>query len=216
MQNLTLYTYCRSSASYRVRIALNLKGLTYHPEYIHLIKDGGQEKSERYLNINPQKLVPSLSSGNQILTQSLAIIEFIEEEHPQPSLLPSAPVDRAFVRSLAYTVGCEIQPLNNLRVLQYLENQFQIEKSQRDLWYSHWVQEGFTAIETRLNVENHDQGFCFGDQPSFADLCLIPQVYNAIRFNCDMAQYPLINHIYQNCTKIAAFQQAAPEQQADF
>ena len=216
MQDLKLYTYSRSSASYRVRIALNVKGLPWKPEYVHLIRDGGQEKLPAYRNINPQQLVPSFTSNGDVITQSLAIIEYLDEVHPQPALLPSEPMDRAYVRSLAYAIACDIHPLNNLRVLKYLEDQLGTEKKKRDEWYCHWIKEGFSAIEQRLIRDGRHKAFCLGDVVSLADLCLIPQVYNARRFHCDMAAFPVIDCIYKNCMELAAFKHASPEEQGDY
>ena len=225
MQAVRLYTYCRSSAAYRVRIALNLKGLDYHSEYIHLLKVGGEQFSAAYRALNPQMLVPSYCEGEQTLSQSLAIIEYLEERHPNPALLPKGSQARAQVRSLALSIACDIHPLNNLRVLRYLEQQLVLDKAARERWYCHWIDEGFSALETRLMAQrgvDTDTGvrangdYCHGDQPSMADICLIPQVYNALRFNCDISVYPTIQRIYQHCMGLTDFQQAAPEQQADF
>jgi len=215
-QNLTLYTYCRSSAAYRVRIALNYKGLAYQSEYVHLLKDGGQEKSEDYRKINPQQLVPSFADGNNIITQSLAIIEYIEETHPTPALLPSSASDRAFVRSLAMNIACDIHPLNNLRVLTYLDKELNIDKENRETWYRHWINEGFSALEEQLARIKNKSDYCFSNQITLADICLIPQVYNGMRFKCNIESYPIINQIYQNCMKLAAFKQSSPEEQVDF
>ena len=221
MQDVKLYTYYRSSAAYRVRIALNIKVIAYQAEYIHLLKDGGQVNTAEYQQINPQKLLPSYREGDDIFTQSLAIIEYIDETHPSPPLLPSSALDRAFVRSLALSIACDIHPLDNLRVLKYLQNKLNIDKKDRDCWYCHWIQEGFTALETRLrqnnvNRKSESSDYCFGKQVTLADICLIPQVYNAIRFKCVLNNYPIINSIYNNCMKLPAFQQASPEQQVDF
>jgi len=225
VQAVKLYTYCRSSAAYRVRIALNLKGLDYHSEYIHLLKGGGEQFSAAYRALNPQMLVPSYCEGEQTLTQSLAIIEYLEERHPHPALLPQEPQARAQVRSLALSIACDIHPLDNLRVLRYLEQHLGLDKAGRERWYCHWIDEGFSALEARLVAQRGadtdpgvgtDGGYCYGYQASLADICLIPQVYNALRFNCDISVYPTIQRIYQHCKGLTAFQQAAPEQQADF
>ena len=225
MQAVKLYTYCRSSAAYRVRIALNIKGLDYHSEYVHLLKGGGEQFSAAYRALNPQMLVPSYCDGEQTLTQSLAIIEYLEERHPHPALLPKAPQARAQVRSLALNIACDIHPLDNLRVLRYLEQHLGLDKAARECWYCHWIDEGLSALEASMMAQRlADTGagvetggdYCHGDQVSLADLCLIPQVYNALRFNCDISIYPTIQRIYQHCMGLADFQQAAPEQQTDF
>lgn len=219
MQALTLYTYCRSSAAYRVRIALNIKALDYQHEYIDLLKAGGEQFSTAYQELNPQMLLPTLCHGEQSISQSLAIIEYLEEIEPEPALLPSAPGDRAEVRTLALSIACDIHPLDNLRVLRYLEHQLALDQVARERWYCHWIGEGFRALEARLQalvLVGAEAEYCVGEQPSLADICLIPQVYNALRFNCDMAAYPRIQGIYRHCMGLAAFQEAAPERQADF
>lgn len=215
MEELTLYTYCRSSAAYRVRIALNLKKLSYKPHYIHLLKDGGQEKSSEYTKLNPQQLVPTMTVNDDVVTQSLAIIEYLEEKYPEQPLLPDTPLDRAYVRSLAHTIACDIHPINNLRVLNYLNELTNFDPEKKSKWYCHWIDEGFNAIEKRLN-NNKASSFCFGEQPTMADVCLIPQVYNAKRFNCNPEKYQRILQIYDNCLQLDAFKQASPEQQEDF
>jgi len=214
MQALTLYTYFRSSAAFRVRIALNLKGLAYESKYIHLLKDGGQEKSAEYEQINPQKLVPSLMDGDQVITQSLAIIEYLNEKYPEPSLLPEDLIVRAQVRAMALSIACDIHPLNNLRVTQYLDKALGVDENDRKKWIQHWVAEGFAAIENQLKKQDSSD-YCFGNRVTMADLCLIPQVYNALRFDCDMTSYPRINRIYRQCMKQPEFVTASPEQQAD-
>jgi len=221
VQALTLYTYCRSSAAYRVRIALNIKALAYQQEYIDLLKAGGEQYSAAYRERNPQMLLPTLCHGEQSISQSLAIIEYLEEIEPDPALLPSAPGDRAVVRALALSIACDIHPLDNLRVLRYLEHPLALDQAARERWYCHWIGEGFRALEARLMTLAGGAGegtskYCFGEQPGLADICLIPQVYNALRYNCDMAAYPRLRGIYRHCMGLAAFQEAAPEQQADF
>ena len=211
---LSIYTYFRSSAAFRVRIALNLKGLAYESNYIHLLKDGGQEKSAKYELINPQKLIPSLVDDDQVVTQSLAIIEYLDEKYPEPALLPGDFSARAQVRSLALAISCDIHPLNNLRVLKYLDEVLSVDENGRKKWIQHWVAEGFSAFESQLGkLDSVD--YCFGDGVTMADLYLIPQVYNALRFDCDMTSYPRINRIYQQCMKQPEFVTASPEQQAD-
>ncbi|MDH3326642.1 MAG: maleylacetoacetate isomerase [Gammaproteobacteria bacterium] len=216
MEELTLFTYCRSSAAYRVRIALNVKGINYQSEFIHLLKDGGQEKTEYYSQINPQQLIPSLLADGDVITQSMAIIEYIDEVYPIPALLPDNPIDRSYVRSIAQTIACDIHPLNNLRVLEYLEKKLSVETAEKNKWYCHWINLGFSALEERLKKSGKSGKYCFENQITMADICLVPQVYNALRFNCDPKKYTLIYNIYQNCMKSAVFINASPEKQKDF
>jgi len=223
VQALRLYTYCRSSAAFRVRIALNMKGLVYRSEFVHLLKGGGEQFSEAYSEINPQRLVPSLSRGDDTLTQSLAIIEYLEEVQPKPALLPAAPLERAAVRALALSIACDIHPLDNLRVMRYLEHQLGLAKDERERWYCHWLSEGLAALEVSLRANSvvglgakAGASYCHGEQAGLADICLIPQVYNALRFNCSLADFPIIEQIYEHCMGLAEFHRAAPEQQADF
>jgi maleylacetoacetate isomerase len=216
--NMKLYNYYRSSASYRVRIALNLKGLAYEQVPVHLVKDGGQQLLPAYRAINADALVPSLidDSGEEVtLTQSLAIIEYLDEMHPQPPLLPATPVDRAFVRSLALSIACDIHPLNNLRVLRYLTGDLKIADADKDAWYRHWCEQGLGALETTLARDNRVGRFCYGDAPSLADCCLVPQIYNARRFNCDLSAMPIIARINEHCLAQDAFIKALPENQPD-
>ena len=212
---MELFTYFRSSAAYRVRIALNLKGIQADYRYVHLVKDGGQHHKPEYLQLNPQGLVPALRDDGKVLTQSLAIIEYLDETHPEPPLLPKGPVGRARVRALAQVVACEIHPVNNLRILKYLEKEFGIDEAGRKQWYRHWVVEGFAALEKLLNDSPATGKFCHGDQPTLADLCLVPQVFNARRFEVDIAQFPVIVRIDAACMELDAFSSAAPERQAD-
>lgn len=209
---LILYSYFRSSAAYRVRITLNLKNIAYEIRPIHLLKHGGEQFSADFLALNPQGRVPVLVVNDQVLTQSAAIIEYLEETYPTPPLLPSDPLKRAYVRSIAQTIACDIHPLNNLRVLNYLQDALNFDA--KDAWYCHWIEEGFTALETLQNSA-YSGKCCFGDTPGMADAFLIPQVYNALRFHCDMQRFPLINGIYRYCIQQAAFINAAPENQPD-
>lgn len=212
---MKLYTYFRSSAAYRVRIALQLKNLPYESIPIHLIKDGGEQTKPAYRAKNPQGLVPALDTGDAILTQSLAIIEWLDETYPANPLLPATPDARAQVRALAQTIACDIHPLNNLRVLRYLTHTLKVDEEQKNTWYLHWLQEGFTALETTLATSPLTGKFCCGDTPGLADCCLIPQVFNARRFNFSLAQMPTVERIVKACEALPAFQAAAPQQQPD-
>ncbi len=217
VSKLSLYTYFRSTAAYRVRIALNLKKLDYISHPLHLAKDGGEQYSKQYRNINPQGLVPTLIDGDTTVTQSLAIIEYLEERYPTPPLLPNSPALRAQARSIAQQVCCDIHPLNNLRVLNYLRTEMQQDESSRHLWYQHWIAEGLGALEQWLTHNGkHQSRYCFGDTPTIADLCLIPQLYNARRFSCDTCNYPTLLKIDEHCMALTAFQQASPQQQPDY
>jgi maleylpyruvate isomerase len=210
---MKLYGYFRSSAAYRVRIALNLKGLAYDSAFVHLRK--GEQRAADYLKLNPQGLVPTFIDGEATLTQSLAILEYLEEVHPRPALLPRDPADRARVRALSLTVACDIHPLNNLKVLQYLQKQLGLDEAARNAWYHRWVHDGFTAMEAQLAASETGR-FCHGDQPGMADVCLVPQVYNAERLKVDLAAYPTIRRIAAEARALPAFAQAAPEAQPDF
>ncbi len=212
---MKLLGYWRSSAVYRVRIALNLKGIDVEHESIHLVKHGGEQHQAEYAALNPQQLVPTLLDAEEdlVLTQSLAIIEYLEECYPEPSLLPHRAQERALVRAMALSVACETHPLNNLRVLQYLTGELELDETSKNAWYHHWVHQGFSALEKQL--EQYAGRYCFGDSVTLADLCLIPQVYNANRFGVDLADYPHIRRIWDNCHQLDAFIQAVPEQQAD-
>lgn len=214
-EQLKLYGYWRSSAAYRVRIALNLKGLEYEYMPVDLIRDGGDQLRPGYESTHPQRLIPVLQHGHRMVRQSLAIIEYIDEIWSAPPLLPIEPRDRAHTRALALLVACDIHPLNNLRVMRYLEREFDVPQPARDAWMRHWIEEGFRAFETML-VEDLARGtFCEGDTPGLADCCLIPQIYNARRFNVDMAPYPAIRGIEAECMALPAFDAARPENQPD-
>ncbi|MDI5889824.1 maleylacetoacetate isomerase [Halomonas rhizosphaerae] len=210
----TLYGYFRSSAAYRVRIALNLKGLAYDQVPVNLVK--GEQRTEANVARHPQGLVPTLETDDGVqLIQSLAICEFLDEVHPEPPLLPADAEGRARVRALAQLVACEIHPLNNLRVLKYLVGELGVGEEAKLAWYRHWIAEGFDALEGMLSREAGTGDFCHGDTPTLADLCLVPQVFNAERFACDLSAYPTIQRITANCRALPAFRQAAPEAQPD-
>jgi maleylpyruvate isomerase len=212
---MKLYSYFRSSAAYRVRIALNLKGLAYEYAPIHLLRDGGQQLKPDYRELNPDGIVPTFIDGDDVLTQSLAIIEYLEETHPEPPLLPGTPLDRAFIRSVALQIACEIHPVDNLRVLKYLKHTLKVGDEAKDAWYRHWLESGFESLEKRLANDSRVGKLCFGDTPTLADLCLVPQVFNAQRFNLDMSRYPTIERIADHAGQIDAFARAAPGQQPD-
>jgi len=209
---LTLYGYPLSSAAYRVRIALALKGVKVSTVNKQLRR--GEHRQKDYLKINPQGCVPVLAlEDGTVLTQSLAIIEWLEESYPLPPLLPADPTARARVRSLCLLVACDIHPLNNLRVLQYLESSLSLAQPARDAWYRHWIATGFTALEDMLGRDDTRGRFCFGDQPGMADVCLVPQIYNARRYSVDLTPYPRIVAIDAACGELPAFASAAPERQ---
>ena len=212
---LILYSYWRSSAAYRVRIGLNLKGLPYRTVAVHLLKDGGQQHAEDYRQMNPQQLVPTLQHGQRHLTQSLAIVEYLDDVWPTPALLPATARERQRVRALAQLVACDIHPLNNLRVLQYFEHEWHLPAPEREQWVKHWIMDGFAACEALLAGHPATGDFCEGNAPGFADCCLVPQVYNARRFGVDMAAYPTLAHIEANCLALPAFDAARPENQPD-
>ena len=207
---MILYGFPMSSASYRVRIALALKGIEVTTVTKQLRR--GEQRAKDFLEINPQGFVPVLSLDNgQALPQSLAIIEYLDEVYPQPPLLPAAPLERARVRALSLLIACDIHPLNNLRVLQYLEGSLGEAQSARDTWYRHWIVAGFEALEEALGRDPARGRFCYGDAPSLADVCLVPQVFNARRYSVDLVPFPRIVAIDAACREIAAFASAAPE-----
>lgn len=209
---MKLYTYFRSSAAFRVRIALNLKGLKYDPVFIHLAK--GEHRKPDYAGVYPQGLLPTLLDDGQALSQSLAIIEYLEETHPEPPLLPKDALGRARVRSLSLLIACEIHPLNNLRTLQYLKRQLGQNEEQVNTWYRHWIADGLSKLEADLACPGTGR-FCHGDAPTMADCCLVPQVFNAKRYNCDLAPYPITMRVFDACMKLDAFDRAQPLKQPD-
>lgn len=209
---MQLYGYWRSSAAYRVRIALNLLGLHCDLLSVHLVKNGGEQHSDEYKRKNPHELVPCLIDGDVCLNQSLAIIDYLQAK-ANKSLLPEGIVEQCMVKALAYDIACEVHPLNNLRVQQYLVNELNVSDDSKMQWVHDWMHTGFKAVEVKLQSQSGQ--FCFGDAVSLADLCLIPQVYNALRFNVDMSRYPLIMGIYERCNQLPAFIKAQPENQDD-
>lgn len=211
---IKLYSYYRSSAAYRVRIALNLKQLPYEYETVHLLKNGGEQHSSAYQQLNPMRLVPTLVDGDTVLTQSMAIIEYLDEAYPAGyALLPAQPVARAHAKELSQIIACDIHPINNLRILKYLKHELSVDDTQKNTWYAHWIKLGFAAFEQYL--QQTAGTFCVGDNASLADCCLVPQVYNAKRFKVDLSPYPLIQQIYENCMQLPAFAKAIPENQPD-
>ena len=212
---MKLYTFFRSSASYRVRIALNLKGIRYEQAPIHLRRAGGEQLQPAFKAINPQALVPALEDDGRILTQSLAIIEYLDEKFPNPPLLPKDPADKALVRSMALVIACEVHPIQNLRVLNYVKSAYNQTDEQVNRWSQHWMNLGFTALEQLIVTQPNRGRFCVGDMPTLADICLVPQLGNARRYGCDLSQYRAIQSIEKNCMALAAFSDAAPEKQPD-
>lgn len=210
---MKLYTYFRSSSSFRVRIALNFKGIEWTPEYVHLVK--GEQKSDDHLARNPQGLVPVLDDNGDIITQSHAIIEYLEETCPEPALLPPAPLDRAHVRSMVNLIASEMQPKNNLAVMQYIKDPLGHDQAAVDTWYKHWVGKGFTALEELVKRHGSPNGYCFGDSVTMADVFLVPQIWNARRFNVDMSQFPNLERIEAKLYQLDAFESAKPENQPD-
>lgn len=211
---MKLYSYFRSSAAYRVRIGLNLKGVAHELVSVNLLK--GEHLGQAYKALQPQGLVPciQLESG-EVITQSGAILAYIEAKYPQHSFMPEDLMDAVKVRSIVDMIACDIHPVNNLRVLKYLSNELAIEDEQKQQWYRHWIEQGFEAIERLLAPENTQSAFAMGDQVTMVDVYLVPQVYNALRFKVDMQAYPRIMRAYQACNELDAFIQAAPENQPD-
>ena len=210
---MILYTYFRSSAAFRVRIALNLKNLAAEQRSIHLLNK--QNRLPEYKSINPQGFVPYLIDGDIRLAQSLAIIEYLDECYPDPPLLPADAVERAQTRAIAQLIACDIHPVNNKRILDYLGEDLGVDEERRKKWYRHWVEDGFAALERVLQEHAGRGGFCIGDMPTLADVCLVPQVFNAQRFKCDMSAYPRIAAVHERCMKLTAFDAAQPSKQPD-
>jgi maleylacetoacetate isomerase len=210
---MRLYSFFRSSAAFRVRIALHLKGVTYETVAVHL--PNRQHRSAEFLATNPQGVVPVLDDDGTVLAQSLAIIEYLDSQYPEPRLIPAEPVARARVQALAQLVACEIHPLNNLRVLRYLRGELGLDEAGVAKWYKHWIAEGFHGLETFVAQWSGGR-FCYGDAVSLADVCLVPQMYNARRFDCDLAPYPTLVRIAERLAEEPAFVAAAPAQQPDF
>ena len=212
---LTLFSYYRSSAAYRVRIALNLKNVDYEIAPIHLARDGGEHLKDAYRSINPSAMVPALRfDSGELLTQSMAIIEYLDEVFPSPPLLPPDALGRAQVRALAQMIACDIHPLNNLRVLKYLKNEFSVSEDHSDRWYRHWVAVGLAKVERALHDAPRGR-FCYGDLPTLADCLLVPQVFNARRFKVALTEMPRIQGIVAECEGLDSFRRAAPENQPD-
>jgi maleylacetoacetate isomerase len=212
---MKLYNYFRSSASFRVRIALNLKGLPYEYAVVHLTRDGGQQFDPAFRAINPDALIPVLDDDGRTLTQSLAIMEYLEETHPEPPLLPGTPLDRAYVRSIALAIACEIHPLNNLRVLRYLVRDLKLSDEQKNAWYRHWVEQGLASIEARLVAERKSGRYALGDAVTLADVVIVPQIFNAKRFDCRLDHVPTVMGIFDRCMELPAFIEAQPARQPD-
>jgi len=210
---LKLYSYYRSSASFRVRIVLNLKQLPYETIPVHLVKNGGEQHAPGYLTLNPSGAVPSMEHDGKMLTQSSAICEYLNELHPEPALLPVDIVERAWVRSICNLVACDIHPVNNLRVLKYITKTLVVSEIQKTDWYRHWITQGFNALEKLLSQRAGN--YCWGDTVSMADAFVIPQIWNAHRFDCPMDDYPILQRVYKNAMQLSAFQQAAPAAQPD-
>ncbi|HXP06238.1 MAG TPA: maleylacetoacetate isomerase [Stellaceae bacterium] len=210
---MKLYGFFRSSAAFRVRIALNLKGLAYEDAFIHTLR--GEQRGGEYLAVNPQGLVPALEADNQTLIQSMAIIEYLDETRPEPPLLPRDPAGRARVRALAEIVACDIHPINNLRVLRYLHGPLGHDQAAIETWYNHWIATGFEAFERLLAADRRTGAFCHGDAPGLADIALVPQAVNSERYKLDLSPYPTIARIYADCMRLEAFSAAHPNNQPD-
>jgi maleylacetoacetate isomerase len=210
---MKLYTYFRSSASYRVRIALAYKGLAPDAAYVNLPKK--EHQADAFRAVNAQALVPALEEGGRVLIQSLAIMEYLEETHPEPPLLPQGPLDRAYVRAVAQIIACEIHPLNNLRTLRHVKQSYKLDDDGVNTWYRYWVADGFGMLEGYLAREGRAGRYCYGDMVTIADCCLVPQVFNAQRYECDLRPYPTIVRVFGECMKLDAFSSTQPSGQPD-
>lgn len=212
---MRLYTFFRSSTSYRLRIALAWKSLAYEPVYTSLPKM--EHKAAGFLKLNPQGLVPALvADDGNVYTQSMAMIEWLDERYPEPQLMPRTPDERWYVRAVSQIVGCEIHPLNNVRVLKYLKGTYGLEDAKvNGGWYAHWIAEGLSGLEAFLETQGRSGRYCLGDSITMADVCLVPQIFNAQRFNCDLAPYPRTLAIFENCMNLPAFAETQPSRQAD-
>ncbi|MCH8918148.1 MAG: maleylacetoacetate isomerase [Alphaproteobacteria bacterium] len=212
---MLLYDYFRSSASFRVRIGLNLKGIVTERASVHLLKDGGAQFADAFTALNPQQLVPVLEDGDATLIQSMAILEYLDETHPSPPFLPQGAAARCRVRALAQVIACDLHPLDNLRVLKYLKDQLGRTEDQRNAWYRHWVAKGLGAFEALVAGHGDTGSFCHGAAPGLADIALVPQIFNARRFDCPLDDYPTVMAIFENCMAVAAFDAAQPDNQPD-
>ncbi len=212
-QAMKLYTFFRSSAAFRMRIALNFKGIAYEAQTVSLPKN--EHKLARYLAVHPQGLVPALEDGRNVYVQSLAMMEYLEETHPQPPLLPADPGDRAYVRAVAQIIACEIHPLNNLRTLRYVKKSYGLDEEGVNVWYRHWIAEGLGGLEAYLAGAEKCGRYCYRDQVTLADCCLVPQVFNAQRYQCELAPYPAVMRIFAECMRLDAFVAAQPSKQPD-
>ena len=212
---MKLYSYFRSSAAFRVRIALNLKSVPYEIVPLHLLKGGGEQFSEAYIRTNPASLIPALEHDGQVLTQSLAIIEYLDETHPEPPLLPADPESRAYVRAIALAIACDIHPLNNLRVLRYLVRDLKLPDEKKDAWVRHWIELGLGQVERLVASSGQSGRFALADRVTIADLAIVPQIFNAKRSGCDLAKAPTLNAITDRCMQLDAFARAQPSTQPD-
>jgi maleylacetoacetate isomerase len=210
---MKLYTYFRSSASYRVRIALAYKGIAHEAAYVSLVK--AEHQGDAFRGVNAQGLVPALEDGGNVFIQSLAIIEYLDERHSEPPLLPKDPVERAYVRAVSQIVACEMHPLNNLRTLKYIRKAYQLDEEGVNAWYRYWIADGFAMLEGYLGREQRSGRYCHGNAVSMADCCLVPQVFNAQRYNCELAPYPRIMRIFDDCMKLDAFASTQPMREPD-
>lgn len=211
---LKLFTYYRSVSTHRVRIALNIKGVPYEPVFVD--SDRNEHRSEAYLRLNPQGLVPALMVGDDfVVTQSFAILEYLEDRYPERPLLPEGAEDRARVRSFSQVAVADMQPLNILRVFRYMRDEVEVPLEKRRQWFEHWAHTGFRALESMLERDRGDNAYCFSNRPTLADVCLVPQVYNGLSTNLDLTDYPQLRSVYQNCLSMSAFQAAAPTAQSD-